>query len=193
MSEVAVLDGDSDWGPAMLALPNDRWRAAAFAYAHGPGGTGGSNKGYKAACVAAGWPDTDNLRITAHRLFNDKRMHAALMEIAQNDIACGVPVARRVMSEIMMTPGHKDQYNASKTLLALGGMREAVKVDHTIEHTISDETLTKLASMARTLGVDPQKMLGWRHAGQIIDVEHEVVANRSQSEIDLENMLKGLS
>ena len=57
-------------GPAMRALPSDRWRAAAVARFMVQPGRGGGNT---AACRAAGFVGTtpDSMKVTAHRVFHD--------------------------------------------------------------------------------------------------------------------------
>src|SRR6266699_2885956 len=119
------MSDNPKWGPAMKALPNDRWRAACLHFVHGGGGSAGNNKGYVAAYRAAGYASTENaMRVNAHHMFHDARMQAAMQEEARKSMVALIPMARDAVSEIVRTPGHPQQLNAAKTILDRGGIHE---------------------------------------------------------------------
>src|SRR5712692_4219150 len=98
------------YGPAMMALPNDRWRAACVAFVQGAGKGARNNYGYTEAIVAAGFEGTQgSLWVTAHKMFHDFRMQAAIQEEARKAMVGLIPMARHAVEEIVQTAGHKDQ------------------------------------------------------------------------------------
>jgi hypothetical protein len=189
----------NSWGPAMAALPNDFWRACALAFVEGGGGNGrGTSKGYSEALRQAGYKGTENgTNSRGHQIFHDRRMLDALQELVREEMKLGAPIAKRTMIEIMRTPGHKDQFNAAKAVLDRAGIVEQVEIKKTVEHTMSPEMVHKLAVMAKSLGIDQRKLLGWRQAPAVDAefVEVQPVADPSiapDAEIEIPESLRKL-
>lgn len=154
------------YGPAMLALPNDRWRHFVEAYMMHTTGTG-NDKGHLAACKAAGFTGTEaSLRVTAHRVFHDERVQRAMQEELRRAVVTDGPAARAVMRGIMDNPAHPMQFAAAKTIMdkAIPAMLE---VQHNHEHSIAPEMMTKALQLARSYGMPVEKMLGWKLAAQL--------------------------
>ena len=103
-------------GPAMRKLPSDRWRAAAVARFMVKSGRGGGNA---AACRVAGFASTTpaSMKSTAHRVFHDARMLAALDELGKEFLRGGVPDAIAVVYEIMGDKKHKDRLKAAMGII----------------------------------------------------------------------------
>ncbi len=172
-----MTEPDKDnWGPAMTALPNDFWRACVLAYVESGGGSGrGVDKGYSSALRLAGYDGTDKgTNARAHQIFHDRRVLEAIQELVREEMKLGAPIAKRTLIDIMKTPGHKDQFNAAKAVLDRAGIVETVEIKKTVEHTMSPEMIHKVAVMAKSLGIDQRKLLGWRHA-PAVDAEFTVV------------------
>jgi hypothetical protein len=165
-----------NWGPAMAALPNDFWRACVLAYVEGGGGNGrGTSKGYTEALRQAGYDGTDKgTNARAHQIFHDRRVLDAIQELVREEMKLGAPIAKKTLIDIMKSPGHKDQFNAAKAVLDRAGIVEQVEIKKTVEHTMSPEMIHKVAVMAKSLGIDQRKLLGWRHA-PVTDAEFTVV------------------
>jgi hypothetical protein len=84
--------------PAMQALPNDKWRAAAVARFLVTPGHGANTEAYRLAGFGEG-KKRENHKITAHQIFHDPRMLAALHELGELHLRAGVPDAIAVVQE----------------------------------------------------------------------------------------------
>jgi hypothetical protein len=157
-------------GPAMRKLPSDRWRAAAVArFMVKPGRTPGG--GNTAACRVAGFGDTTpgSMKVTAHRVFHDPRMLAALDELGREFLRGGVPDALAVVYEIMGDERHKDRLKAAQVII---NYAHPVQTAHhvTVEH-VDDRRMVDFAlKLAAEMGVEAGKLVG-RIDGKLI--EHE--------------------
>ena len=157
-------------GPAMRALPSDRWRAACVArFMVKPGRTPGG--GNTQACRIAGFGDTtaNSMKVTAHRVFHDRRMIAAMREVGEEFLRGGVPDALAVVYEIMGDERHKDRLKAAQVII---NYAHPVQTAHhvTVEH-VDDRRMVDFArKLATELGVEADKLVG-RIDGKLI--EHE--------------------
>lgn len=162
------------FGPAMNALPNDKWRAfvlAMFMY------------GYKDpvdGARAAGYEDSgkSGIRVQAHRLWHDPRMQAAIEEEAKRRAKGLLPFSFSNMEKIAENPQHKDQFNANRLLMRHGGLVEETKVTHEVVLLSPREKALKLVEVAEGLGVPKQKLLGQ------LDPEERVVIEAEFAEMD---------
>lgn len=147
------------------------------------------------AAVLAGYSteSANSLRVTAHRLAHDKKVLAAIKEEAERRMQSGAIMAASVIMEIAATPNHKDQLKAAERLLGQSGL--AVATRHEID--IKDERgtqdlLARAAVLAKSLGMDPIKLLG-RFQEQLpapIDAEFEEVSEECVHSSDgLEDLL----
>lgn len=154
------------YGPAMLALPNDRWRKAVEAYIIAPAGVG-NDKGHVAAVRAAGFQGTPgSLWVTAHRIFHDERVQRAVQEEVRRAVTVDGAVARHVISSIMNNPAHPMQFAAAKTVLDKA-VPAQLEIQHNHEHTIAPEMMSKAIQIARTYNMPMEKLLGWKLAAQL--------------------------
>lgn len=159
----------------MRALPNERWRVACMAFCHGIGKSSRNNYGYVEALKAAGWEGTEgSLRVSAHRIFHDHRMQAAVIEESKKAFVGLVPLARDKMEEILQTPGHPKQFDASRTILDRAGIVERREEHVTHEITMSPENQQRVALLAKRLGIPVQKLVGNRQA-PVIEAEYAEV------------------
>src|SRR5262245_2864408 len=97
----------SELTPAMRALPNDMWRAAAVARFLVKPGYGANTEAYRMAGFGEG-KKRENHKVTAHQIFHDPRMLEALHELGEQYLKQGVPDAIAVVHEIMADVKHKD-------------------------------------------------------------------------------------
>ena len=145
-------------GPAVRALPSDRWRAAAVARFMVASGRGGGNT---AACRAAGFASTtsDSMKAVAHRVFHDKRMLAALDELAKEFLRGGVPDAIAVVYEIMGDKTHKDRLKAAMGIINYA--HPAQTAHHvTVEHVDDRRMVDFAVKLATELGIEAQTLIG---------------------------------
>jgi hypothetical protein len=145
-------------GPAMRKLPSDRWRAAAVARFMVQPGRGGGNA---AACRVAGFASTTpaSMKSTAHRVFHDARMLAALDELGKEFLRGGVPDAIAVVYEIMGDKKHKDRLKAAMGII---NYAHPLQTAHhvTVEH-VDDRRMVDFAlKLATELGIEAQTLIG---------------------------------
>ena len=155
-------------GPAMRALPSDRWRAAAVARFMVTAGRWGGNA---AACRAAGFACTtpDSMKVTAHRVFHDKRMVEAMRELGEQFLRQGVPDAIAVVYEIMGDQKHKDRLKAAMGVINYA--HPAQTAHHvTVEHVDDRRMMAFALKLAAEMGIEADKLVG-RIDGKLIEQE----------------------
>jgi hypothetical protein len=97
-------------GPAMRALPSDRWRDFAQYYVANPK-TNGAEAARKAGF---GKPNSTPPVMTqiAYRILCDDRMIAAVAELTKKIVRAAAPEASQALLEIIRDPDHKDRMRA---------------------------------------------------------------------------------
>jgi hypothetical protein len=139
-------------GPAMKALPNDKWRAAAVARFEVRTNT-------EAAQLAGYCADNPNsLRRVAYGLFHDDRMLRALHELGAQHLANATPDAIAAFREIIGNPDHKDRLAAARFLVEHAHPRESLSrlvVEHKVDFT--KQALEELTAW-RKLGLPREKL-----------------------------------
>jgi len=142
-------------GPMMVALPNDRWRAAAVARFHVRSNT-------EAVTVAGfgnaqGTTTPNNMKRIAYSIFHDERMLLALRELGEKHLVNGIPDAIGAVQEILADKDHKDRLRAAQTLLD----RAYPLTTHqhlTVEHIDHDAEAVAQLRILKGLGVAPEKL-----------------------------------
>jgi uncharacterized protein (DUF2164 family) len=160
-------------GPAMRALPSDRWRAAAVARFMVP--VSGRWSGNAAACRAAASTKPEALKVTAHRIFHDARMVAALRELGEYYLRTGVPDALTVVHEIMADTKHKDRLKAAQVVI---NYAHPVQTAHhvVVEHVDDRRMLEFALKLAEEMGVEAGKLIG-RVDGKLIEHDEGEVSS----------------
>lgn len=159
-------------GPKMLALnpAQRRFAVAAVMYPLA--------KDWQIA-KAAGYSDRSHgaLRVTAHRLFHDEKVLAAIRECADKQIRSGAMLAIATIEKIVRSDGHRDQFKASQWLAGLN--RFTVDQNININQTVKDESgkalLAKIEQFAGNLGVPVTGLLGSKPAAPVLDGEFSEV------------------
>jgi hypothetical protein len=156
---------------AMKRLPNDSWRAAAYARFYVADNT--------EACRLAGFADKSrgSLNVTAHRLFHDPRMLLALKELGEKHLVAGIPDALRAIDEIVADREHPDRLKAAKMRIDRAYPLQTthrVEVEHKHVAVPDEAALTEtLNTIALRFGLDQQKVIS---RPQVIDAEYEAVS-----------------
>lgn len=163
------MDTDGDMGPAMLALPNDKWRGVVRAFVHGGGGSKGrTDKGYSTALRAAGYEGTDGaIAVAASRMFSDARLKAAIVEEAQAAMIADIPIALEGQREILADPGHKDRASMIKSVFDRTGLHAVVEERITHEVEVSPQSVERAKQIAQKMGISLAALLGHRIAAQV--------------------------
>jgi hypothetical protein len=154
-------------GPAMRAL-NEGQRRFAMAAVIYP-----LAKDWQIA-KAAGYSDRSHgaLRVTAHRLFHDDKILAAIRELADKEIRGSALLGIATMKKIARYDGHKDQLKAAAGLVGLAGftVEQKISVNQTVTDMSGSAMLQKIAALCVQLGVDPAKLIGI-NAAPVVDGE----------------------
>lgn len=178
-TELTIVEQEQDFGPAMLALPENRRRFVLSVLL-----TGGRN-GAEAARMA-GYSE-HSATATASQLMRDEKVLAAIREEAERRLKSAAAMAVETLVQICGDQMNKDRFKAAARILDFAGL--APKSEHTIkvEHTNLDRRgqLLEVKQLALELGLDARDML--RKAGlEVIDAEFtEVFPDAAKPEDDL--------
>jgi phage terminase small subunit len=147
-------------GPAMQAL-NPAQRRFAVAAVQFP-----LAKDWQIA-RAAGYSDFSHgaLRVTAHRLFHDEKVLAAINELAIKEIRSSALLGIATIKKIARRDGDKDQLKAAVHLVGLAGhtIEQKISVQQTVTDTTDkgiEDRIRRAAEKLVKLGHDPAKLLG---------------------------------
>jgi hypothetical protein len=146
-------------GPAMMAL-NPRQRAFVVAMFDL-----GESVTYADAARRAGYPDNGKsaIWVTGHRLAHSDKIQAALREEAERMAGGLLPLAHKMMVDVIRNPNHRDHFKAVKHAQALAGVSPTQK--HEVVH--KNDTASLRAQLAAA--IDLFKSV----AGPMIDVTPE--------------------
>ena len=149
-----------EYGEAMKALPNDRWRAFVDCYLLEKPGRGAQTNAARRAGFGAARTSAGNMARIALRLMRDVRVVAAIAEESRKMLRAGAPEAVKALQNIIRDPNHKDHGRAIGIVLD--------RVDPTTTHQTIDvthrnidpqlEAIEELRAL-RQLGTSREKML----------------------------------
>jgi hypothetical protein len=153
-----------DWGelgPAMKALPNDRWRAFVRALV---ADTKGSYGAITRAARASGWGKANTKPSTlskhAHNLSRDERVIAAIAEESRKVIRVGHPEAVAALFNVIRDPTHRDHMRA---VAAVIDRCDPVITKHSVDvvhrHEDPDRAALEELKALRQLGATREKLL----------------------------------
>jgi hypothetical protein len=153
-----------DWGelgPAMQALPNEKWRAFCYHLTTQKPGHGALTRAARAAGFGINSTPT-NLAKLAWRLSHDERVIAAVAEESRKVIRLGHPEAVNAVLNLVRNPKHRDHMRAVDAVLSRADPIESHS-RHNIEvlHRTVDpdrEALEELRAL-RHLGTPREKLL----------------------------------
>jgi hypothetical protein len=168
-SEPAPLEPvDAKDGPAMKALPNDRWRAFVRALYQVRPGHGAQVRACKLAGFGTETSTPETMAVLASRLAHDERVQAALYEEDQKHIRASAPRAIRALSTLIENPSSRDHARGIAMVLDRVHPAETthtVKVEHEASSSMKltaqvFERIMELAARANVapmIDVTPQK------------------------------------
>lgn len=175
-----MTDDAPPYGPKMLALPNDRWRAFVVALydeeapikGHGLLIWAVQEAGFG---NAEGTTSKKNFSNIANRLVQDPRIQAAVAEYSKSVLRAVSPEAIRAIKEIVRGEKHRDR---AKVALALADRFDPIEQTATlkIEDTrgptpeMTEKVLARIDELMRKAGL-PAKL------APIIDGEFSVVGD----------------
>jgi hypothetical protein len=155
-----------EMGPAMKALPNDRWRAFVEFYLIETC-TNASKKNHGAQAAAArkagfGNPDTDphGFAHIAWRLMRDDRVIAAVAEESRKMLRAGAPEAVKAVLAGVRDPDHRDHGRFVAMLLDRADPIESRQLVEVTHRTVDpDQEAIEELRAARALGASREKLM----------------------------------
>jgi len=129
---------------------------------------------------AAGYSDRSHgaLRVTAHRLFHDEKVLAAIRECADKEVRGGAMLGIATIKKIVRNDAHRDQFKAAAWLAGLNGFAVAQNIN--INQTVKDESgkaiLKQIEALAGKLGVPVTLLLGGPEP-KVVDAEFSEVGD----------------
>jgi hypothetical protein len=177
---MSILDGELEpdrYGPAMLALPSDRWRQFVLAVLDQ-----GRKPNYAKAARDAGFSDVkEACKVTAHRLIHDARTIAALHEEAGKRFRLLGWLGVKGLAAIAADKDHPDSYKANRDLADRFGFAHVQKheVLHEEKRATPAQKIAEIKELCEFLGVpfDPGRFLGANAVPEMKTIEGEVVSN----------------
>lgn len=160
MNKAAAVQSETwgELGPAMRALPNERWRAFVRSYVTGKPGKGAPVRALRSAGFKSSTPL--NQAREAYKLLHDDRIVAAIAEEAKKFFRAAIPEAVQAARDIVGDPAHKDR---ARVAMALIDRVDPLVTRHEVgvTHRLIDpdqEALEELKA-ARALGATREKLL----------------------------------
>jgi hypothetical protein len=145
-------------GPAMRALPNERWRAFVQHYVTGKPGKGAPVRALRAAGFKSATPL--NQAREAYKLLHDDRIIAAIAEQSKKHFRAAIPEAVQAARDIIADVAHKDRARVAMALIERvdpAVTRHEIGVTHRVVDA-DQEALEELKA-ARQLGATREKLL----------------------------------
>jgi hypothetical protein len=152
-----------DWGqlgPAMRALPNNRWRAFVEYLLLEPPGHGAQTNAARKASFGHARTSPLNMARIASRLMRDDRIIFAIAEESRKMLRGGAPDAVKALLSLVRNPDAKDHARGIAMILARTDP-EVQQHDLHVTHRIADpdqEALEELRA-ARALGATREKLI----------------------------------
>ena len=158
----ALARRKEDWGrdgPAVQALPNQRWRDFVYHYVTQPPGHGALTN----AARLAGFGQSStpaNLARIAWKLSHDERMIAAIAEVSRAIVRRAAPEATNALLELVRNPEHRDHARGISMVLARTDP-EIARTDISVTHKVidEDEEAREELRALRVLGTNREKLL----------------------------------
>jgi hypothetical protein len=144
--------GQTEWGPAMKALPSDRHRSFVLALYEVPRGYGANVAAAKMAGFGTSKSTPKSWSVIASKLAHDERILAALAEEDQKRIRASAPRAIRALQHLIEDPEHKDHGRAIGMVLDRVHPTEQRHV-HEVHHHI-DHDAEAIAHLRMLKGLD---------------------------------------
>jgi hypothetical protein len=152
-----------DWGqlgPAMRALPSNRWRAFVEFYLLEETGHGAQTNAARRAGFGHARTTPLNMARIASRLMRDDRMIAAIGEESRKIVRGGAPEAAKALLALVRNPDHRDHARGIAMILNRVDP-EVTRNDISVTHRILDpdqEAVEELRAL-RQLGTPREKLL----------------------------------
>jgi hypothetical protein len=158
MTDADTAETFGELGPAMRALPNERWRAFVRALVTGKAGYGALVRAYRASgfnCTKASTQSKE-----AHSMSRDERVIAAIAEESRKVIRVGHPEAVAALFGLIRDSSHRDHARAVAMVLdRCDPVVTTQKIDVTHRHEDADRMALEELKALRKLGTARDKLL----------------------------------
>jgi hypothetical protein len=148
---------DSEWGPAMLALPNDRQRSFVIALFMAPKKRGASIYAAQVAGYGTEKSSRKSFGVMAARLMADERVQAAISEESRKRLRGLAPSAVAAIERLVNDPDHRDHGRALDMVLSRSDPPTSVHNVHVTDDRTTpralDEVLKRIDELASKVGV----------------------------------------
>lgn len=153
----------AELGPAMTALPNDRWRMFVVALYSVKPGRGAYIRAARIAGFGTPTSSPKSLKVIAHRLAHDPRTQAAIREEDQHRLRASAPGAIAALTAMVANPNHRHHAKAVGMLL---DRTHPVETTHTVRvqdvrepaPPVTAEMIERIVTIARRIGLDAERM-----------------------------------
>ena len=135
-----------EYGPAMKALPNDKWRAFVEFYLLEEPGRGAQTNAARRAGFGSPRSKPIDMAHIGWRLMRDERMQAAIAEEARKLLRGSAPEAAKALIGLIRNPDHKDHARAIGMMLARTDP-EITRHDMNITHRVIDPDQEELEEL----------------------------------------------
>jgi phage terminase small subunit len=149
---------DAQWGPAMAALPSDRYRAFVLALYEIPRGFGAQTKAAKMAGFGTSTTTPDSWKAIGCKLAHDERILAAIAEEDKRRIRASAPRAIRALEYLIEDPDHKGHERAIQMVLDRVHPTEQRHVHEVHHHVDHDAEAVAHLRMLKSLDVPRAKL-----------------------------------
>jgi hypothetical protein len=158
----ALARQKEDWGrdgPAVRALPNQRWRDFVYHYVTQPPGHGALTNAARLAGFGQSSTPT-NLAKLAWKLSHDDRMIAAIAEVSRAIVRRAAPEAVNALLALIRDPKHRDHARGIAMIVARTDA-EIARTDISVTHKVidEDEEAREELRALRALGTTREKLL----------------------------------
>ena len=169
-------DDSPQWGPAMAALPNDKWRRFVVAIydADAPRKDNGL---WPWAMARAGFKfkSTDVAGISAQRLIHDPRMKKACAEYSRTVLRALSPVTIKAVRELLENPKSKHHAKAIDAVLnrsdPLPHPSTTINIDNTVRvEMTADQMFARIRELAAKHSLDPEPWLSGRPTPELLEL-----------------------
>jgi hypothetical protein len=161
-------DDNPNWGEAMAALPNDRWRRLVVALYDEDAPRKGKGL-FRWAMAQAGFQckDGKSASALASRLLQDPRLRRAAAEYSKSVLRGRSPVTIQAVRELLANPKSKHAKAVDAVLNRadpLPAPTTNINIDNTVRVDMNGEAMiARVRELAVKHGIDPDALLsGWR-------------------------------
>jgi hypothetical protein len=170
-------DATPQWGPAMAALPNDRWRRFVVAiYDEEAPRKGKGLWPWAAERAGFTFKNAAVAGINAQRLLHDPRLKKACAEYSRTVLRSLSPVTIKAVRELLENPKSRHHAKAIDAVLnrtdPLPHPSTTINIDQSVRVEMSgDQLVDRIKELCAKHGLDADALLGGRQTPEILELQ----------------------